>query len=192
MALAELLRSLEQDADAQATALLADARAQAASIRADRAGRHVERRAAGLEARRHELEMAAGRATDDAHREATRMLLEARAEALARVRQRAEARLSVATDGASAALAEDLAAAVVYLGSAPVVVEAPATLLAALRRAAPDPARMNFVPANDARRPIIVRSADGGVSVDVSTVSRLARAWPRLAIELASRLECAG
>jgi vacuolar-type H+-ATPase subunit E/Vma4 len=111
---------------------------------------------------------------------------------LARVRQRAEARLAAATDGTAAALAEDLAAAVAYLGSAPVVVQAPATLLSALRRAAPDPGRMNFVAAGDARPQSIVRSADGAVSVDVSTGSRLARAWPRLAIELASRLESAG
>jgi len=192
MALAELLRSLELDADAQVAAMLADARAQAVSSHADRAARRAQRRAAALEARRHELEMAAARTTDLAHREATRMLLEARAEALARVRQRAEARLAAATDGTAAALAEDLAAAVAYLGSAPVVVEAPATLLSALRRAAPDPGRMNFVAAGDARRQFIVRSADGAVSVDVSTESRLARAWPRLAIELASRLESAG
>jgi hypothetical protein len=35
----------------------------------------------------------------------------------------------------------------------------------------------------------LVRSADGSLTVDATPASRLARAWPRLAIGLAARLE---
>lgn len=190
MALAELLQSLVADADARTRTLLTDARAQAAAIRAQYAERLAGRRAEALEARTRELEAGSARALDAARREAARAVLEARATALERVRERAEARLAEA-DGTGPEMAADLAAALEYLGSAPLVVEAPATMLAAVRRAAPDPARMTFVPAMDQRSGLVVRSADGAVSVDVSSKARLARAWPRLAIALASRLEAA-
>jgi vacuolar-type H+-ATPase subunit E/Vma4 len=104
------------------------------------------------------------------------------------VRERAEARLADA-DGTGPELAAHLAAAVEYFGSAPLVIEAPAAMLPAVRLAAPDPARMTFMPAIDHRSGLVVRSADGAVSVDVSGKARLSRAWPRLAIALAPRLE---
>jgi vacuolar-type H+-ATPase subunit E/Vma4 len=191
MALAELLRSLEQEAEVQAAAVRAEARATADGIRAERAAELARRSAALRDARARDLEAAAARELEASRRESTRLVLEARAAALERVRRRAEQRLAAtaADPGAVPLLARDLAVALEYLGPAPVVVEAPAPLLEALRGATADTGRMTFVPADNGRHGLVVRSADGAVAVDASRESRLARAWPRLAIELARRLE---
>jgi vacuolar-type H+-ATPase subunit E/Vma4 len=115
-------------------------------------------------------------------------VLKARAEALDRIRQRAESSLAerAADRTALPRLARDLALALEYLGTAPAIIEAPASLLDDLRRTLSDASRVTLVPSSGR---MIARSADGAVVVDASMERRFARAWPRLAIELSARLE---
>ena len=85
-------------------------------------------------------------------------------------------------------LARDVALALEYLGPAPAIVEAPAALVDALRATVSDTSRVTFGASEDGRG-LRIRTADGALSVDASIERRLARAWPRLAIALAGRLE---
>lgn len=190
MALAELLRSLEDEADARGRALLAEARAAAERLRTDQAAGLARRCAAARDAREAELRSAAARELEAGRRQAARRLLEARADVLERVRRRAEARLADrATDPAGVPrLARDVALALEYLGPAPAIVEAPAALVDALRATVSDTSRVTFGASEDGRG-LRIRTADGALSVDASIERRLARAWPRLAIALAGRLE---
>jgi vacuolar-type H+-ATPase subunit E/Vma4 len=87
------------------------------------------------------------------------------------------------------ALSRDLEQALDYLGGAAAVVEAPQPLAAALERALAGRGRIVTQPATAGRVGLVVRSADGSLTVDATPAARLARAWPRLAIELAARLE---
>jgi vacuolar-type H+-ATPase subunit E/Vma4 len=191
MALAELLRTLEAQAGERVDALLARARADADRLRADRADVIARRHAAALAAREVELRATAVRELEERRREATRQLLQARAEVLDRIRNRSEALLTERLEdpALSGALAGELERALDYFGSVRVVVEAPATVVDALRRRLGDRAYLVLEP-TPARRPrLVARAADGSLSVDAAPASRLARDWPRLAIELASRLE---
>ena len=191
MALAELLRTLEQEADERVAALLAKARADAEGLRAGRADVTASRRAAALGAREAEFRSAAARTLEETRRETKRRLLEARAEVLERIWSRAEALLAerVADPGLSSVLAGELERALDYLGAAPAVVEAPAPVLEVLRQKLGGRAQVLLQPATAHRPGLMVRSADGSLTVDASPASRLARARPRLAIELAARLE---
>ena len=191
MALAELLRSLEEEADARGRAVLAEARAGAERLRTDRAAHLGRRFAADRGAREAELRRAAAREVEAARRRAVSLLLEARAQALERIRRRAESRLAerAAEPAGLPRLARDLALALEYLGTAPAIVEAPAPVLDHLRGTLADPSRVTFVPSSEGRRGLMVRSSDGRLTVDASMEHRLARAWPGLAIELATRLE---
>jgi vacuolar-type H+-ATPase subunit E/Vma4 len=190
VALAELLRSLEEEADARVRAVLAEARAAADRLRADQAADLARRCAAARDTREAELRSAAARELELGRRQASRRLLEARAEALERIRRRAETRLAdrAADPAGVPRLARDLALALEYLGPASAIVEAPAALVDALRATVPDGSRVTFAP-SDGRRGLGIRTQDGALRVDASMEHRLARAWPRLAIALAGRLE---
>jgi vacuolar-type H+-ATPase subunit E/Vma4 len=191
MALAELLRTLEEDAAARREALLARARADAERLRAESGADLARRRAAALAAREAELRATAARATEVARRQAARRLLETRSGALERIRRRTETQLAErAADPAwLPALARDVELALEYVGPVPAVVEAPAALLEYLRGTITGLAHVTLEPAGGGRRGLVVRSADGSLTVDATLESRLARAWPRLAIDLAARLE---
>ena len=191
MALAELLRTLETEAGQRVEALLARARADADRLRLDQGDLIARRHAAALDALEGELRAAAARELEERRREATRQLLEARAEVLNRIRVRAEALLTerLGDPALSGALAGELERALDYLGSVPVVVEAPATVVEVLRRRLGDRAHL-VLESTPAQRPkLVARAADGSLSVDAAPASRLTRDWSRLAIELASRLE---
>ena len=191
MPLAELLGTLEKEADERIAALLAKARADAERLRTDRAEVTARRRAAALGAREAELRAGAARALEETRRETTRRLLEARAEALERIRSRAEALLAerIADPALWPVLAGELERALGYLGAAPAVVEAPAPVLEALRRRLGGRTQTVLQPTTAHRPCLVVRSADGSLTVDAALASRLARAWPRLAIGLAARLD---
>jgi vacuolar-type H+-ATPase subunit E/Vma4 len=190
MALAELLRNLEEEADARVRAILAEARAGAERLGLERAADLARRCATARDTREAELRSAAARELEIARRQAARRLLEARAEVLERIRRRAEARLAARADDPTRVprLARDLALALEYLGPAPAIVEAPAALVEALRRTISDTSRVTFEP-SDNRRGLVIRTPDGTLSVDASMEQQLARAWPRLTIALAGRLE---
>jgi vacuolar-type H+-ATPase subunit E/Vma4 len=193
MALPELLRNLEHEADAQVRALLAEARAAADQLRAERAADLARRHAAASDTRAVELRAAAAQDVEAARRNAARLVLEARAELLERIRRQAEARLAAASGdpGSLPTLRRDLALALEYAGPVAVTVEVPAPLLIALGEAIADRSHVTLVPAGDGRHGLTLRTADGTLVVDASSGHRLARAWPRLAIELARRLDAA-
>ena len=191
MALEELLRTLEEEANARIAALLAKARADAEQFRAGRAGESARRRATALAAREAELRAASARTLEAGRREAKRQVLEARAEVLERIRRRAETLLAqrAADPALLEAQARDLERALDYLGTAPAVVEAPTQLLAGLRAMLDGRARVVAQPTTAARPGLLVRADDGALTVDATPAGSLARAWPRLTIELAGRLE---
>ena len=191
MALAELLLTLEADADARIAALLTDARADAERLGADGAAELGRRRSVAVGTREIELRAGLGRALEAARRQAAGTTLEARAAALERIRVRAEAMLAErAADPALLGLfVRDLALALEYVGPVPATVEAPGALIETLRAGAAARDRVTFATSDPERAGLIVRSADGSVTVDATLGSRLARAWPRLAIHLAARLE---
>jgi vacuolar-type H+-ATPase subunit E/Vma4 len=191
MALAELLRTLEEDAEARRAALLARANAEADRIRAEGGTALARQRAAALAARERELRATAARTIASARQQATRRLLEARSGALSRVRQRAESLLAERASAPAwlAALARDVELALDYMGELPAIVEAPSPLLKYLRGTMGGAARVTLEPTGDTRPAPVVRSADGSLTVDATPQGRLARAWPRLTIALAARLE---
>jgi vacuolar-type H+-ATPase subunit E/Vma4 len=191
MALDELLRDLEQASDAQIAALLATARAEAERLRASRAGESAQRRSAAVAARELELRAALARELEAAQREAQRQVLEARVEALERIRRRAEQLLSErAADPAFLSVqTRHLARALEYLGEAPAVVEAPAPVVASLLTMVDGRIRVVAQPSAAARPGLTIRTEDGGLIVDATPAGRLDHAWPRLAIGLAARLE---
>lgn len=193
MALDQLLGTLEQESAARIAALLAKARLDAEQLRAGRAGENARQRAAGLAAREAELRATAARSVEAAERAARRRVLEARAGVLERVRRRAEQLLAErAADPAFLRVqAEDLERALDYLGDAAAVVEAPTSLVAGLRTMLDGRARVVAQPTGADRPGLVVRADGGGLTVDATPAGRLARAWPRLTIELAARLEAA-
>lgn len=189
MALNELLRTLEDEARARVDDLLDRARAEAARIREAAASELAARRTAELRSREVELRSSAARVVEAARRDASRRALEARAEALARVRRRAEERLAAraADPVLLPGLRRDVLEGLGYLVEGPAVVEADPAMLEGLRAAVDGRRDVSFTPAP--RRGLVLRSADGRLTVDATFESRLARAWPGLAIELARRLE---
>jgi vacuolar-type H+-ATPase subunit E/Vma4 len=191
VALNELLRTLEDEARARIDALLDRARAEAAGIREAAASELAARRTAELRTREAELRSGAARVMEAARRDAARRVLEARAEALARVRRRAEERLAArrADPELLPGLRREVLEGLGYLGDGPSVVEADPAVLDGLRAAVDGRRDVSFAPAP--RGGLVLRSADGTLTVDATFASRLARAWPRLAIELVRRLESA-
>lgn len=191
MSLDRLVQTLEQEADGRVAATLAQARADAERLLAGRSEEIARRRTTVLETREAELRAGSERALEQARREAMRGFLEARAETLGRIRARVEALLADGVAGPTVmpALSRDLEQALAYLGGAAAVVESPQPLAAALERALAGRGRVVTQPATAGRVGLLVRSADGSLTVDATPAARLARAWPRLAIELAARLE---
>ena len=189
MALQELLRALEAEAGTRVEEILARGRGEAAAVRERAEAALAARRDAELGGREVELRAAAARALEAARREAARRVLEARAAALDRIRRCAEGRLAArAVDPACLPrLRADLGRALEFLGDAPAVVEAGEPLLEDLRRAAGGRPGLAFAASPGGG--LVLRAADGSLVVDASYRSRLERAWPALAIELARRLE---
>jgi vacuolar-type H+-ATPase subunit E/Vma4 len=191
MALTELMRTLEEEAAARREALLAQARADAERLQAESGADLTRRRTAALATKGAGLRAAAARAIEAARQKAARRLLETRTGTLERIRRKVEARLAErASDPAwLPTLAGGVKLALEYVGDVPTVVEAPGPLLEYLRGTMAGLAHVTLEPARDGRRGLVVRSADGSLTVDATLESRLARAWPRLAIDLAARIE---
>jgi vacuolar-type H+-ATPase subunit E/Vma4 len=191
MALAELVRTLERDAAARAKAILAKADEEVAHLVEARAAALERSRAAALGAREAELRARAARVVEAARHEAAARVLEARAAALERIRNRVEALLDERAHDPAAlpTLAADLEPALEAAGPGAVVVEAHAELLGLLRERLAGRASATLTRSEGRRPGLVVRAADGSMTVDATVGRRLARAWPRLAIALAARLE---
>jgi vacuolar-type H+-ATPase subunit E/Vma4 len=190
MALTELLRSLEDEARSRIDEIRAAARAEAERLRRESEAEQADRRAAAVGVREGELRAAAARALEAARRGAAARVLEARAEALTRVRAGAQARLAARRADASLLplLRHDLLDGLGYLGDAAAVVEADTALVEGVRAALNGRPAVTVAP-GAGRGGLVLRSADGTVTVDASFETRLASLWPSLAIELSRRME---
>jgi vacuolar-type H+-ATPase subunit E/Vma4 len=190
MALTELLRTLEDEARHRIDAIRAAARAEADRLRREGDAEQADRRAAALSAHEGELRAAAARAVEAARREAAGRVLEARMEALARVRAGAGSRLAArAADPALLPLLRgDLLDGLGYLGEAPAVVEADPALIEGIRAALNGRPAVTIAPGAGGGG-LLIRSADGTVTVDASFATRLESLWAALAIELSRRME---
>ncbi|HEU5169276.1 MAG TPA: hypothetical protein VFU46_01990 [Gemmatimonadales bacterium] len=168
MALADLLDTLERDAEGRAAARMAAARAEADRLTAEARERLERRRAAALAEREGELWAAAASEIELARREAVREVLLAREAALERVFARA--RELLAARAADPALApewdRDAADALTFLGGREAVTRRP-----------PEVAGVR------------VAALDGSIVIDGTLEGRLERLRSRLAIEVARRLE---
>jgi hypothetical protein len=118
-------------------------------------------------------------------------VLEARARALELIRRRAEQLLAerAADPSLLEVQAHDLERGLDYLGDSSAVVEAPAALVPRLQTMLDGRVRVVAQPPGAARPGLTIRAEDGGLTVDATPAGRLARAWPRLTIDLAARLE---
>lgn len=191
MALAELLRALEEEAEGRIAEIRSRASAEAERIERESEADLARREATDLGAREAELRSAAAREVEEARRAAAGRVLEARSEALARVRQRVEARLAArAGDQVMLPwLVRGMERGLEYLDHGAVVVQAPAALLGELREAHPGAREVTFEPFAEQRAGLLLRSADGAVTVDATLEGVLAREWPAVAIELVRRIE---
>jgi vacuolar-type H+-ATPase subunit E/Vma4 len=183
----ELLETMERRAEERADAILAEARAEVARIR-ERTGREIERRRAERAERvKREADREVARTVAAARREAVRASLAARAAAIDRVFERARARLAGPEGRASWAgrASEWLERALSYVDDDGVTVECDRATADALRLA-PD-AGPTISPREDA--PAGFRLRQGPLEVDVTLDGLLERARPRLAVEVAARLD---
>jgi vacuolar-type H+-ATPase subunit E/Vma4 len=190
MALPDLLRRLEEEAEARIADLLEAARAEAARIAADTAARLSELHAAEMASREAGLRAAAARATASARRDAAAQVLAARDETLHRILSRTE-QLLVERRGSEAVLARaaaDLDAALGYVNGAvsvrcrPDLVTWTEARLAAGGRYAVQP---DLVVGTGA----VLRAADGSVEIDATVEQRLARLRPELTVAAARMLD---
>jgi vacuolar-type H+-ATPase subunit E/Vma4 len=190
VALSDLLRRLEQDADSRAAGILSAAHAEAGRIEADSAAELTRRRTAALAERDATLRAAAARETAAARRAATAEVLAARANALDRVFERAGALLVErrATAPVLECAAADLTAALGYLNGTGTVRSRP-ELVDWVRGQLS--AHAGFTVVADASVGIgaVLRAADGSVEVDATVEHRLARLRSWLAVLALERLE---
>jgi vacuolar-type H+-ATPase subunit E/Vma4 len=191
MALRELLRALEKDAEIRVAAVGAEARAAADRLSADASARLEQRRAADLAAREVELRAAASEEIEAARREATRRALLARAEALHRVFTHARAMLTRLEPDLTlqAGVGREIDAAQAYLGTTAGVVRCSHGWAATLKTALAGRSGLRLEPTKGIGAGMVVRAADGTVEVDATLERRLEQLWPRLAIELVRALE---
>ncbi|HEX9610455.1 MAG TPA: V-type ATP synthase subunit E [Gemmatimonadales bacterium] len=190
MPLADLLAVLERDAEAQAEAELAAARAAATRIETDAAARLDGRRADYVTARQAELRAATERAIAEAQWRARAGVLEARQRLLDRVFAAARKELpGVARDPAFLdRLPRDLAAARAYVGDARVTARCRPEIAAAVRALAATNGAVTVVEDETAGTGVRLMAADGSVEVDDTLEARLERWLPRLALAVMRRL----
>ena len=190
MALSDLVRALEEEAAQRADDLLGGARREAERVRAEAAAEVARRREAMLAGRERELRAAAARRLEAGRRAATARRLEARAQVLARIRRRTEARLaSRACDTELLPLVRaDFLRALEYAGKGEAVAATSPPLADALRDAVRDLPHVRVEGREDVAG-VLLHAADLSWSVDATFSSRLERAWPGLAIDLVRRLE---
>jgi vacuolar-type H+-ATPase subunit E/Vma4 len=187
MALEHLLGALERDAAAEAQGLLDEARREAARIAAESRDRRDRRRAEFAAGHEAVFRAAAAGAVAAARRQARRQVLEARERFLGRVLRTVEGRLAEAAGGEAylRELPREAAAVLSYL-EGPAVLHCPPGLEPAVRAAVAALAAPSITVRGDPAAGPGLRavSAGGGLTVDATLAGRLARSWPRLAIEV--------
>lgn len=178
MSLPELLAALERQAAAEVAAIDAAARAELVAARAEAARRRDDRARAELASRRAAAEVAAAAAIAEAERAARRLVLDARAAMLERLRAAVLARLPAA---APVVVDRLIDRAMTGAGAGRVVLRCPPSLARAVesRGAAP-------VVADPETRSGVRADVDGGrLVVDATLEALFERVWPRLRIEAA-------
>ena len=190
MALSDLLRRLEEEADARIAALQASARAEAAGVAAEAAARLSERHATAMASREAALRAAAARASISARRDAAARVLAARDETLQRILRRMEQLLG-ARRGSDAVLARagaDLDAALGYLDG-PISVRCRPELVTWARSRLAAGAREGVQADPEVGTGAVLRAADGSVEIDATVEQRLARLTPELTVAAARMLD---
>jgi vacuolar-type H+-ATPase subunit E/Vma4 len=191
MALEHLLAALEREANAQAAALLAAARAEAAGIGRDADEAVARRRSDVLAIREAELRGAAEAAVGEARRAGRATALQALERLLDRVLGAARAMFPAAlvSDAYRAALPAHVAEALHALGDEPAVIRCPKALVPAVRAAARSRKHVTVRGDPTARPGVSVATADGVIEVDNTLDGRLERLRPRLSLEVVARVE---
>ena len=190
MALSDLLRRLEEEADARIAALQASARAEAAGIAADAAARLSERHATAMASREAALRAAAARASISARRESAAQVLAARDETLQRILGRME-QLLEERRGSEAVLARasaDLDAALGYVDG-PVSVRCRPELVTWVSGRLAAGARDAVQADPGVGTGAVLRATDGSVEIDATVEQRLARLRPELTVAAARMLD---
>jgi vacuolar-type H+-ATPase subunit E/Vma4 len=183
VALSDLLRRLEEDADSRAAAMLSAAHAEAGRLEADSAAELTRRRTLALAGREAELRASAASEAAIARRAAAAELLETRAALLDRVFERVDA--SLAERRATAAVldcaAGDLAAALEYLDGKGTARCRP-ELVDWLRGRLPAGSVFTVEPNPSAGVGAVLRAPDGSVEIDATVEQRLARLRAQLEV----------
>ena len=190
MALPDLLRRLEEEAEARIAALLEAARAEAARIATDTAARLSELHAAEMAGREAGLRAAAARATASARRDAAAQVLAARDDTLHRILSRTE-QLLVEQRGSEAVLARaaaDLDAALGYVNGAVSVRCRPDLVTWTEGRLAAG-GRYAVQPDLAVGTGVVLRAVDGSAEIDATVEQRLARLRPELTVAAARMLD---
>ena len=190
MALSDLLRRLEEEADARIAALQASARTEAAGIAAEAAARLSERHATAMASREAALRTAAVRASITARREAAARVLAARAETLQRILGRMEQLLDErrSSEAVLARAGADLGAALGYLDG-PVSVRCRPEFVTWVRGQLGAGARDAVQPDPEVGTGAVLRAADGSVEIDATVEQRLVRLRPELTVAAARMLD---
>jgi vacuolar-type H+-ATPase subunit E/Vma4 len=183
MALSELLRRLEQEADSRAADVRSTAHADASRIAAESAADLARRRTLVLAQREAALRATTARETAVARRAATAELLTARAEVLDRIIHQVNA-LLVERRGAPAVLecaAVDLNAALGFLNGGGTARCRP-ELIDWVRAVLPAGSGITVEADPSVGIGAVVRAADGSVEIDATVEHRLGRLRSRLAV----------
>lgn len=186
MALPDLLRALREQAAEVRAAELEEARTTAARIRADsEAALRRSRRELVERARKEELE-AGQRELARARSESAKSVLAARERLLERVRAAVERRIAGARHDPEylVTLASDLVGGLYRLPEGPVTIRAHPGLLERLADSVAEGGRITLEAAPEVGTGFTASAAGGEIEIDATLESRLAHAWPRLAVEV--------
>ena len=191
MGLTDLLEAMERETTARAEGLLEGARREAARVRAAAEAEWERRRSEALLARETELRTTAAREIEAARWQAAARRLDARAAALDRIRRRVERGLAARADDPVLLpfIRRDLPRALAYAGEGACVAVTSPGMAAEVRRLLASTRDDVVVQVDSGTAGVVLRGTDGSWSVDGTLQSRLDRAWPRLAIDLARSLE---
>ncbi len=191
MALERLLSVLTLEADTEVAAVLDQARAEAAPLR-ERTEAEVDAgRTADARSWEAEREQALALTLVDARRRARDAELVARDHLLARVLDRARARLpaALARPEFRAGLPRLLEEALEALGDRPAILRAPPALLGVLEPLARARPRLELQADPAAGSGFVLTSADGSLRIDATLEHRLAQLAPRLRQDILARLK---
>jgi vacuolar-type H+-ATPase subunit E/Vma4 len=197
MALPELLQSLRTQAAERRAEELARAEAEAARILAESRASSERRRLEWVERTRRDEGEAARRALARAEKEAAESVLAARDRLLARVAHALKARASLPLRDPNylRALPGEVRGALERLPAGPVVVRASPELLETVREAVGEVVSDALTGAATRGHDVVVEPADFGtgfvatapevgVEIDGTLGTRIAHAWPRLAVAI--------